>query len=228
MATTYNFTDGSVTGQETATQTNCIETPLEVRRNTIDFSQQTLEAGEADVAQCLIIPAYTTVVSAFIRVITAEGADGSVDLGYGTDPDYWGNCLHLDATGSASTVLTGSETWDAASMGDGNEEMEEVTVVGAAIGDTVIVNLGIDIIDLEISGQVTAEDTVTIVLSNNTGGTLDLGSTTLEVFVLKAPRAAAPVYFAAADTIDVVATTVNGDVDIDGAKIEVIALCINH
>jgi hypothetical protein len=37
-----------------------------------------------------------------------------------------------------------------------------------------------------------------------------------------------PVYFASADTIDIVATTDGADVDIDGAKIEVFALMYKH
>lgn len=227
-SSTYNFTDGSITGRAAAVQSKYIETPIEVKRALIDCSLQTLDAGEADVAQCLSIPADTTVISCFIRVLTAETADGSVDLGYGTDADYWGSCLHIDATGSTSQVLTGSETWDPGVIGDGNEEMEEVTVVGAAIGDPVIVSHTSDLADLELTASVTAEDTVTVVLSNSTGGDINVLTGLLEVSILKAPRATAPLFFATADTIDVTASAVNGDVNIDGAKFEVIAVCINH
>jgi hypothetical protein len=228
MATTYNFCDGSVTGGATATQKLLIDPDFQVRRNTIDCSIQTIDAGETDVAQCLAIPARTTVLNAYINVITAETADATVHLGYGSDTDYWGQDLNLDATGNASTVLTATSTWDAASIDDGNEEVKDITVAGAAIGNPVLVTLGVDLVDLVITATVTAEDTVSVVLANNTGGAIDLASATAEVFVLKAPRAASPLYFASADTIDIVASTTNGDVDLDGAKFEVVALCINH
>jgi hypothetical protein len=226
--TTYNFIDGSITGQEAAEQKNYIPEDIVVYRNTVDFSMQSLDVSVPDVAQALQIPARTTVIKAFIRVITAETADGLVNLGYGTDADYWGKSLNIDVTGVASTVLTGSETWDAASIADGAEEMEEVSVVGAAMGDYAIATINSDTLDGILSAHVTAEDTVTIVVANNTGGAIDLASGTLEVMVFKAPRAVAPVYFSSADTIDITGSAVNGDVDIDGAKVEVVALCIKH
>jgi hypothetical protein len=79
-------------------------------------------------------------------VLTAEPANGTVDLGYGGDVDEWGDGLSL----------------------------------------------------------ATADATV---------GFVDVMS---------------PIFFADADTIDVVATTDGADVDIDGAKIEVFALMYKH
>jgi hypothetical protein len=69
-------------------------------------------------------------------------------------------------------------------MLDGNEEAFEVTVPGAKLGDFAFVSFSIDVSDLELSAQVTAADTVTVSLSNNTGGTIDLGSGTLRVKVV--------------------------------------------
>ena len=82
-----------------------------------------------------------------------------------------------------STYLVGSETWDAGSIADGNEEMEEVAVTGAVFGDYCTASLSIDILDLEISASVTAADIVTVIVSNNTGGAIDLASATLRVRV---------------------------------------------
>jgi hypothetical protein len=76
--------------------------------------------------------------------------------------------------------------------------------------------------------SVTAEDTVTVILLNNTGGEINLASQTVTVYVDKAPLSKDSVYFATADTIDLTATTINGDVDIDGAKIEVYAAMLKH
>lgn len=139
---TYDFTNGSITGQMRPTPVTTRETELTVMRNIVDCSKQTLDAGNGDVGKCLNIEAGTTVVTAWIRVITAETANGTVDLGYGGDVDKWGDGVAIDTANA---------------------------VVGATI---------------------------------------------------------APVYFASDDTIDIKATTDTADVDIDGAKLEVCALCL--
>ena len=88
------------------------------------------------------------------------------------------------ANNPAGRILAGSETKDFGSIDDGNEEAEEVTVTGAALGDIALVSLSTDIIDLHINADVTAADTVTCVLSNTSGGALDVGSGTLRVLVI--------------------------------------------
>lgn len=75
-------------------------------------------------------------------------------------------------------MLDGSVTWDASSIADGDEEAKEVTITGAALGDFVLSSLSIDVADLVLTGAVTATDTVTLVLANNTGGAIDLASCT--------------------------------------------------
>lgn len=79
--------------------------------------------------------------------------------------------------------LSGSATWDAASIADGDEEVKEVTVTGAALGDFAIASLSIDVADLALVAAVTATDTVTCQLLNNTGGAIDLASATVYVRV---------------------------------------------
>jgi hypothetical protein len=81
-------------------------------------------------------------------------------------------------------ALTGSETFDAASIDDGNEVANEVTVTGAALGDFAFASMGVDVADLVLAAEVTAADTVTVVLANNTGGAIDLASTTLRCVVI--------------------------------------------
>lgn len=83
-------------------------------------------------------------------------------------------------------VFSGSTTWDASSIAVGAMEAKDVTVTGATLGDFVIPAPSIDITDLTISASVTAADTVTVVLANNTAGAVDLGSMTIAVKVLKA------------------------------------------
>ena len=98
---------------------------------------------------------------------------------YGQNKD--GNSLE-----KFSEVLSGSITWDAGSIGDGNEEAKELTVDGAELGDFVLSSLSADISDLVLSAEVTAADTVTAILANNTGGAVDLASCTLNVLIVKA------------------------------------------
>ena len=82
--------------------------------------------------------------------------------------------------------FTASTTWNPASIADGDEVAQEVTVPGAALGDFAFASLGVDISDLQLSADVTAANTVTCVLSNSTGGAVDLGSSTLRVKVVPA------------------------------------------
>tara|TARA_R110002072_G_C7714544_1_gene514325 strand:+ start:403 stop:717 length:315 start_codon:yes stop_codon:yes gene_type:complete len=84
-----------------------------------------------------------------------------------------------------ANALSGSKAWDASSIADGDEEALEITVVGAALGDFVLSSLSIDVADLVLSGAVTAADTVTLILSNNTGGAIDLAAATSYCLVIK-------------------------------------------
>lgn len=80
--------------------------------------------------------------------------------------------------------MNASATWDPASIADGNEVATEVTVPGAALGDFAFASFSLDVADLQLSADVTAANTVTAVLANNTGGNVDLSSGTLRVKVV--------------------------------------------
>jgi len=150
-----------------------------------------------------------------------------VDLGYGSDVDYWGNALPLDATGIVGTMLTASETWNPGSIDDGNEEAEEVTVDSAASGDVVTFVFSDPLLNLSLSGYVSGVNTTNAVLGNWTGAAIDLGSGTLVAYVNKAPLAAAPVLLTSSDTIDIKATIDTADVDIVTGVIEVNVLVMS-
>ena len=79
--------------------------------------------------------------------------------------------------------LYATETKDWGSIDDGNELVEEITVTGAALGDFARASFSLDVADLELSAQVTAANTVTVSLSNNTGGAIDLGEGIITVYV---------------------------------------------
>ena len=77
-----------------------------------------------------------------------------------------------------------SETKDWGSGSDGEEAAEEGTVTGAQLGDFALASMSIDTTDITLTATVTAADTVTVILANNTGGAIDLGSGTLYVMVM--------------------------------------------
>ena len=85
----------------------------------------------------------------------------------------------------AGSFFKGSDTWDPGAISDGNEEAKEVTVTGAALGDFVMGSFSLDITDLSLSCAVTAANTVTCTLYNNTGGDINIGSGTISVEVIK-------------------------------------------
>lgn len=75
-------------------------------------------------------------------------------------------------------------TWDPSSIADGNEASLDVTVNGAKLGDFVMHSHEVDVSDLVTNATVTAADTVTVVLANNTGSDVDLASHTVNVKVV--------------------------------------------
>lgn len=85
-------------------------------------------------------------------------------------------------------VIPFKATVDFASTLDGNEDASDITVAGAEVGDFVLIAPGADIADLGLTAQVTAANTVTAQIWNNTGGTINPASQTLTGVVLK-PKA---------------------------------------
>lgn len=82
-------------------------------------------------------------------------------------------------------VIPFKATVDFASTLDGDEAASDITVTGAELGDIVLIAPGIDVTDMQLTATVTAADTVTAVVSNSTGGTINLASQTLTGVVLK-------------------------------------------
>jgi len=76
-------------------------------------------------------------------------------------------------------ILRGSESYNATNVDDGNVEVNDVTVTGAALGDPAKCTMSIDVADLVVTASVTAADTVTATLANNTGAAVDLGAATM-------------------------------------------------
>ena len=83
------------------------------------------------------------------------------------------------ATSSTCTALTGSTTNDLASLNDGvGSSSITITVTGAALGDYTQVSAGVDLLGMTVTGYVSAADTVTVRVQNESGSARDLDSTT--------------------------------------------------
>ena len=81
--------------------------------------------------------------------------------------------------------IDGSATWDPGNLVDGAGETKSISVLGAALGDFVIVSAPYDLQDCVAHGYVQATDTVEIRLQNESGGAIDFASGTWKVRVFK-------------------------------------------
>ena len=116
------------------------------------------------------------------RILT--GVNDYVDLAWSAQQGAW---VEVGYRSSFVPVLAGSKTWDAPSIANGAQATTTVTVTGAVLGDFVDrISLGVSAAALQLTGYVSSADTVTVVAKNDTGGTVDLASTTLRVEVRRA------------------------------------------
>jgi hypothetical protein len=82
------------------------------------------------------------------------------------------------------TVTESAANFGNAAVGSGTFASLDITVPGVALGDMVVgVAVGVDTIDAVIGGAVTAANTVTLTLMNNSAGAVDLASTTCKFIV---------------------------------------------
>lgn len=90
-------------------------------------------------------------------------------------------------TGTASRFKQdqGLKTHDFGSLIDGAGETTTVTVTGAALGNFAQASLSVDLQGLTMTAWVSAADTVSVRVQNETGGTIDLGSATLRAYILQ-------------------------------------------
>lgn len=90
--------------------------------------------------------------------------------------------IHSLAVGQISQT----ELWNPASIAAGSYESEDVVVPGAAVGDYVLAKLStIGTDDLMISGHVSTDDTVRVILFNPTAAAVNVAEGTLGVLVFK-------------------------------------------
>lgn len=95
------------------------------------------------------------------------------------------NAMQKDLSASRDTFLYGAVVYDAPSLVDGAGVTTTVSVPGAVVGDFVVsVSLGVTDNSISVTGYVSAPDTVSVRIQNESAGTLDLASTTLRALVL--------------------------------------------
>lgn len=86
-----------------------------------------------------------------------------------------------------STALTGSATYDPASLIDAAGATTTVTVTGAALGDYVAcVSFDKDLQGITLTAYVSAANTVSVRFQNESTATVDLASGTLRAVVIPA------------------------------------------
>lgn len=83
-------------------------------------------------------------------------------------------------------ALTGSATFNPASLADAAGETTTVTVTGAVLGDYAEASFSLDLQGITVTAWVSAADTVSVRFQNETGGVLDLASGTLRARVRRA------------------------------------------
>jgi len=88
--------------------------------------------------------------------------------------------------GLFSDTWSVSATLDASSLADGAGETNTIAVTGVKLGDIVLnVSMGVDISGITVTPYVSAANVVSIRFQNESGGTLDLASTTVRCVVVR-------------------------------------------
>lgn len=95
--------------------------------------------------------------------------------------------LHTFAVG----LLAQTATWNPASISASGYESKSISVPGAVVGDHVMVSLSTMVTnDMQLTGHVSAADTVLAVLFNPTVGAINLAEGVLSALVFKVRSAA--------------------------------------
>lgn len=120
------------------------------------------------------------------------GAGGKQDYGIAiaanvTELILVGNNLYTNATGAINAPATqtfygfnctGSTTSDLGSISNNASTTLTITAAGAALGDYVQGSCSLSLAGLAITGYVSSANQITLVVTNNTGGAVDLASAT--------------------------------------------------
>jgi hypothetical protein len=93
-----------------------------------------------------------------------------------------------DLNAARMGILYNTATLDVASLADAAGATSTISVPGAELGDFAFASLGVSIAGMLLTAYVSAPDVVSVRVQNESGGALDLASTTLRVFVVRRPH----------------------------------------
>lgn len=96
-----------------------------------------------------------------------------------------GSVIDMPVVPTVPTFLSGSGASSGTTLGAGLTTTRTITVTGAALGDFATANASVDMGAISISANVTAANTVTVVLANNTAGGITFATGTMYVSVQK-------------------------------------------
>lgn len=94
--------------------------------------------------------------------------------------------LYVAGTSGVFNRITGTATYDPASLADAEGATTTITVTGAALGNHCLVSNSLDLQGIGLTAYVSATDTVAVRFQNETTGVIDLASATLSAVVFKA------------------------------------------
>jgi hypothetical protein len=136
--------------------------------------------GVIELSSDWTISSFTTYIaqgsSVSFKTTVGTGAAMNVDFA------YVGLTYGSSAPIYAPTIpLIGSATYDPPSLVDGDGVTTTVTCTGAVLGMFARASFGVDLQGITLTAWVSAADTVSVRFQNETGGTIDLASSTLTV-----------------------------------------------
>jgi hypothetical protein len=130
----------------------------------------------------IVVPSGGGTVSWSMEVIAATAASQYVEI-FGPVIAPVGVSVDSFPRSTFERPLTGSATYDAPNLADGATTTTTITVPGARLGDMVQVAPNGSALGMAITAYVSAANTVTVVLNNESGGAVDLSSGTWRVSV---------------------------------------------
>lgn len=116
----------------------------------------------------------------YFFTLSSTAAGGASDRYLLIDAIYFGPGLNPPAFGEYG-IPSGSATYNPPSLADGAGDTTTVTCAGAALGDYVSASFSLDLQGITMTAWVSSANTVSVRFQNETGGTLDLASGTLNV-----------------------------------------------
>lgn len=138
----------------------------------------------AGISRIVVVNRSTTSAATGVCDVWTSTAGTGTQLAYATT---LAGCSSNNGTQPLTVLgntLFGSATYNAASLADGEGVTTTVTVTGAALGDFADVSFSLDLQGITTTAYVSAANTVTVRLQNETTGTIDLASGTLRARVV--------------------------------------------